>query len=142
MLYACYDLIPMHVVMEISWRHGLNDYTMPFMISYMSQQAATIAELKKDNDERKARDLGSEVVPLEGCHDGVVDRVIALGDRLIHRKRPLIRERCCAAPSRSGGDDECATIRRDPGLRGLRCCRRPDGYCGRPGMDGSGSNTL
>lgn len=26
------------------------------MISYMSQQSATIAELKKDNDERKARE--------------------------------------------------------------------------------------
>lgn len=42
--------------MEISWRHGLNDFTMPFMISYMSQQAATIEMLKKDNDERKARE--------------------------------------------------------------------------------------
>ena len=28
MLYACYELIPLHVVMEISWRHNLNDYTM------------------------------------------------------------------------------------------------------------------
>lgn len=42
--------------MELSWRHGLNDFTMPFMISYMSQQAATITELKKDNEERKARE--------------------------------------------------------------------------------------
>lgn len=56
MLYACYDLLPLHVVMEISWRHGLNDFTMPFMITQMAQQAATIAELKKDNDERKARE--------------------------------------------------------------------------------------
>lgn len=56
MLYACYDLIPLHTVMEISWRHGLNDFTMPFMISYMSQQAFTIEQLKKDNDERKARE--------------------------------------------------------------------------------------
>jgi len=56
MLYACYDLIPLHTVMEISWRHGLNDFTMPFMINYMSQQAATISELKHDNDERKARE--------------------------------------------------------------------------------------
>jgi clathrin heavy chain len=56
MLYACYDLLPLHVVMELSWRHGLNDFTMPFMISHMSQQASTIAELKKDNDERKARE--------------------------------------------------------------------------------------
>ena len=56
MLYACYDLIPMHVVMEVSWRHGLNDYTMPFMISYMSQQSATIEQLRKDNEERKTRE--------------------------------------------------------------------------------------
>ena len=56
MLYACYDLLPLHVVMELSWRHNLNDFTMPFMISYMSQQASTISELKKDNDERKARE--------------------------------------------------------------------------------------
>jgi clathrin heavy chain len=46
--------------MEISWRHGLNDYTMPFMISYLSQQSATIEQLKKDNDERKAREASQK----------------------------------------------------------------------------------
>ena len=56
MLYACYDLIPPHTVLEISWRNGLNDFTMPFMINMMSQQSATIAELKRDNEERKARE--------------------------------------------------------------------------------------
>ena len=56
MLYACYDLIRLHVVMELSWRHGLTDFTMPFMINYMSQQASTIETLKRDNDERKARE--------------------------------------------------------------------------------------
>lgn len=60
MLYACYDLIPLHTVMEISWRHGLQDFTMPFMISYMSQQASTIEQLKKDNDERKAREASQQ----------------------------------------------------------------------------------
>jgi len=60
MLYACYDLIPLHVVMEISWRHNLNDFTMPFLISYMSQQAATIEQLKKDNEERKAREASMQ----------------------------------------------------------------------------------
>ncbi|KXS95108.1 hypothetical protein AC578_7424 [Pseudocercospora eumusae] len=59
MLYACYDLIPLHTVMEISWRHGLNDFTMPFMINYMSQQAATISDLKRDNDERKAKEAAN-----------------------------------------------------------------------------------
>jgi clathrin heavy chain len=52
MLYACYDLIPVHVVMEISWRHGLTDFTMPFMINYLAQQSSTIEVLKKDNEER------------------------------------------------------------------------------------------
>ena len=56
MLYACYDLISLPVVMELSWRHGLNDFSMPFMINYLSQQAATIQVLKKDNEERKARE--------------------------------------------------------------------------------------
>ena len=60
MLYACYDLIPMHTVMEISWRHGLNDFTMPFMINYMAQQSSTIEQLKKDNDERNAREAAEK----------------------------------------------------------------------------------
>lgn len=28
MLYACYDLIRPDVVLEISWRNGLHDFTM------------------------------------------------------------------------------------------------------------------
>lgn len=28
MLYACYDLIRPDLVLEISWRHGLSDFTM------------------------------------------------------------------------------------------------------------------
>ncbi len=60
MLYACYDLIPIHVVMEISWRHGLTDFTMPFMINYLAQQISTIEMLKKDNEERKAREKSQE----------------------------------------------------------------------------------
>lgn len=60
MLYACYDLIPLHTVMELSWRHGLSDFTMPFMINYMSQQAAAIETLRKDNEERKAREVSTQ----------------------------------------------------------------------------------
>lgn len=60
MLYACYDLIPIHVVMEISWRHGLTDFAMPFMINYLAQQSSTIELLKKDNEERKSREKSQE----------------------------------------------------------------------------------
>lgn len=60
MLYACYNLIPLHVVMELSWRHNLTDFTMPFMINYMSQQASAIETLRKDNEERKAREASQQ----------------------------------------------------------------------------------
>ncbi|KAF1987741.1 clathrin heavy chain 1 [Aulographum hederae CBS 113979] len=56
MLYACYDLIRPDVVLEVSWRSGLNDFTMPYMINMLAQQTATIELLKKDNEERKARE--------------------------------------------------------------------------------------
>ena len=60
MLYACYDLIPLHVVMEVSWRSGLNDFTMPFMISYMAQQSQTIDTLRRDNEARNAREAAEK----------------------------------------------------------------------------------
>jgi len=56
MLYACYDLIRPDVIMEISWRQGLHDFTMPFMINFLCEQTRTIEMLKKDNEERKSRE--------------------------------------------------------------------------------------
>ncbi|KAF2757197.1 clathrin heavy chain [Pseudovirgaria hyperparasitica] len=60
MLYACYDLIRPDLVLEISWRHGLHDFTMPFMINMLAQQHAAIETLKKDNEERKAREASQQ----------------------------------------------------------------------------------
>ncbi|KAH8731300.1 clathrin heavy chain [Phaeosphaeriaceae sp. PMI808] len=60
MLYACYDLIRPDVILEISWRHGLHDFTMPYMINLLSQQTAAIEMLKKDNEERKTREASQQ----------------------------------------------------------------------------------
>jgi len=32
-LYTCYDLLRPDVVMELSWKHGMNDFAMPFFYS-------------------------------------------------------------------------------------------------------------
>lgn len=56
MLYACYDLIRPDVVLELSWRNGLNDFTMPYMINMLCQQTKELSMLKKDNEERKAKE--------------------------------------------------------------------------------------
>ena len=60
MLYGCNELIRLETAMELSWRHGLNDYVMPFMINVMSKQATTIETLRKDNEERKAREASQQ----------------------------------------------------------------------------------
>lgn len=46
--------------MELTWRHGLTDFSMPFMINFMSQQAAAIDTLRRDNEERKAREASTQ----------------------------------------------------------------------------------
>ncbi|KAI0135392.1 clathrin heavy chain [Daldinia grandis] len=60
MLYACYDLIRPDTVLELSWRHGLNDFTMPYMINFLCQQTKEIAALRADNEARKAKESAQE----------------------------------------------------------------------------------
>ena len=62
MLYACCDLIRPDVVLELSWRNGLNDFTMPFMINLLCQQTKEMAALRADNEARKAREKEQEKV--------------------------------------------------------------------------------
>jgi clathrin heavy chain len=51
--------------MEISWRYGLTDYTMPFMINVMREQSMKISTLEKDNEERKVREASQEKIEAE-----------------------------------------------------------------------------
>ncbi|ORY66519.1 uncharacterized protein BCR38DRAFT_484132 [Pseudomassariella vexata] len=60
MLYACYDLIRPDIVLELSWRHGLTDFAMPYMINMLCQQTKELATLKADNEARKAKDNAQE----------------------------------------------------------------------------------
>jgi clathrin heavy chain len=62
MLYACYDLIRPDLVLELSWRNGLNDFTMPYMINLLAQQTKEISLLKADNEARKAKEKDHEKV--------------------------------------------------------------------------------
>ena len=60
MLYTCYDLTRPDVVVELSWRHGLHDFTMPYMINMLNQQTKEVALLKADNEARKAKEREQE----------------------------------------------------------------------------------
>jgi clathrin heavy chain len=60
MLYACNDLIRPDLILELSWRHGLNDFTMPYMINMLAQQTKELAILKADNEARKSKEQEQE----------------------------------------------------------------------------------
>ncbi|KAI8884708.1 clathrin heavy chain [Backusella circina FSU 941] len=55
MLYTCYDLMRPDLIMELSWRHGLNDFAMPFMINMMKEQFTKVTTLEKDVNELKEK---------------------------------------------------------------------------------------
>ncbi|CAN6674591.1 clathrin heavy chain [Trichomonascus vanleenenianus] len=55
-LYTCYDLIRQDVVTELSWRHNLKDYTMPYIINAQREQNELLYKLHRDNEERKERE--------------------------------------------------------------------------------------
>lgn len=60
--------------MELSWRNGLNDFTMPYMINMLAQQTKELALLKSDNEARKAKEKEQEKVE---------DNTPILGNRLM-----------------------------------------------------------
>ncbi|KAF4123045.1 clathrin heavy chain [Geosmithia morbida] len=60
MLYACNDLIRPDLILELSWRNGLHDFTMPYMINMLAQQTKELSLLKADNEARKSKEKEHE----------------------------------------------------------------------------------
>ena len=46
-LYTCYDLLRPDVVMELSWKHGMNDFAMPFFIQTMREMTERVDKLEQ-----------------------------------------------------------------------------------------------
>jgi len=59
-MYACFDFIRPDVILEISWRNRLHDFTMPYLINILSQQTKTISLLKNEYEERKALEVNQQ----------------------------------------------------------------------------------
>lgn len=63
-LYACYELLQPDVVEELSWRHNLKDFTMPYFINQKREQTETIAKLQKAMEKVRVHDpQGEEAAP-------------------------------------------------------------------------------
>uniref|UniRef100_A0A7S1XLU7 Clathrin heavy chain n=1 Tax=Phaeomonas parva TaxID=124430 RepID=A0A7S1XLU7_9STRA len=52
-LYTCFDFVKPDTAMELGWRYGLMDYTMPYAIQYMSNLHERIADLEKRTEKKE-----------------------------------------------------------------------------------------
>merc|ERR1712038_1851367 len=60
-LYTCYDLLRPDVVMELSWKHGMNDFAMPFFIQTMREMTDRVDRLEQAE---KLRQQNEENAPV------------------------------------------------------------------------------
>lgn len=55
-LYKCYDLLRPDVVMEISWRNGLQDFAMPYLIQVARQTFDKLKVLEEADSMRTVKE--------------------------------------------------------------------------------------
>ncbi|KAG7563044.1 hypothetical protein FFLO_01476 [Filobasidium floriforme] len=60
MLYVCFDLLRPDVVAELSWRHGLNDFTFPYTLQSQRDQLNKLVALEKELKELKTKTVTKE----------------------------------------------------------------------------------
>ncbi|KAG6890292.1 hypothetical protein C0995_009498 [Termitomyces sp. Mi166 len=60
LLFICFDLLRSDVVEELSWRHGLNDFYMPYRIQVQRSLVDKLSLLEKEVQERSKKDAQKE----------------------------------------------------------------------------------
>lgn len=48
-LFQCYDLLRPDVILELSWRHNIMDFAMPYMIQVIREYISKVEYVIKDN---------------------------------------------------------------------------------------------
>eukprot|EP00824_Muranothrix_gubernata_P004637 TRINITY_DN15925_c0_g1_i1.p1 TRINITY_DN15925_c0_g1~~TRINITY_DN15925_c0_g1_i1.p1 ORF type:complete len:1721 (+),score=473.39 TRINITY_DN15925_c0_g1_i1:271-5163(+) len=57
-LFTCYEYIRPDVVLEVSWRHRIMDFAMPFMVQTIRELSTKVDRLMKESDEEKEKKRG------------------------------------------------------------------------------------
>ncbi|CCJ29399.1 unnamed protein product [Pneumocystis jirovecii] len=76
MLYAGYDLLPVDYVMDLTWRGGFMDVTMPFFINFIYQQDQKIKRLEKIIEKYELSNSTNDKPELSNLTAGLSNRLI------------------------------------------------------------------
>ncbi|KAF9986069.1 hypothetical protein BGZ65_008891 [Modicella reniformis] len=85
-LYICYDLVRPDIVLELAWRHGLTDFSMPYMVQFMREYVSKVDKLEKVHEERVAqenKERSADVAPILGPGGLGNSRMITAGSGMI-----------------------------------------------------------
>ncbi|XP_076345993.1 clathrin heavy chain 1-like isoform X1 [Tachypleus tridentatus] len=63
-LFHCYHLLHPDVILELSWRHGIMDFTMPYMIQVMKEYITKVDKLDERESERIEESAQNEQKPI------------------------------------------------------------------------------
>lgn len=56
-LYTCFELLRPDVIMELAWRHKLQDFAMPYMIQVTREALSRVEILEQSHKERNEKDV-------------------------------------------------------------------------------------
>ncbi|KAF9365590.1 hypothetical protein BGX34_009416 [Mortierella sp. NVP85] len=85
-LYICYDLVRPDVVVELSWRHGLTDFAMPYLVQFMREYVDKTDKTEKLLQELLAqqnKERGADMAPILGPGGLGNSRMITAGPGMI-----------------------------------------------------------
>jgi clathrin heavy chain len=54
--YTCFELLDPDYVLELSWRYGLTEFAMPFMIQMVKDMSARVEHVQKKHEEREKKE--------------------------------------------------------------------------------------
>ncbi len=63
-LYHCYDLLRPDVILELSWRHNIMDFAMPFMIQTLRELSVRLDKLEQSEQVRSTEESLQEQKPI------------------------------------------------------------------------------
>ena len=63
-LFQCYDLLRSDVILELSWRHNIMDFAMPFMIQTMRETSNRLEKLEDAEKIRSTEERSEEHKPI------------------------------------------------------------------------------
>lgn len=63
-LFQCYDLLHPDVILELSWRHNITDFAMPYLIQVMREYISKVDKLEELETQRLEESAQNEAKPI------------------------------------------------------------------------------